>query len=117
LWTNEEGLEFWRPLPQTEYFLSGAILQYNFDYTTDYENDEIVDMSVFLGGDVDLSTLSSEYTRNQTFRIVVVPSDFMSLANVDASDVNSILNSASIQFNSLGTIQPGSVIDTNIEIK
>jgi hypothetical protein len=41
----------------------------------------------------------------------------MSLANVDASDVNSILNSASIQFNSLGTIQPGSVIDTNIEIK
>jgi hypothetical protein len=117
LWTNEDGLDFWRPLPQTQYFPSGAILQYNFDFTGDIPNDRIVDMSVFLDGDVDLSTLSSEYTMNQTFRVVVVPSDFMSLANVDASDVNSILNSSSIQFNSLGTIQPGSVIDTNIEIK
>ncbi|WP_319482706.1 hypothetical protein [uncultured Draconibacterium sp.] len=117
LWTNEEGLEFWRPLPQTEYFLSGAILQYNFDYTTDYENDEIVDMSVFLGGDVDLASLSTDYTLDQTFRIVVVPSDFMSLAEVDANDLSSIMNSSNIQFNSLGTIEPGSVIDTNIEIK
>ena len=117
LWIDDNGLEFWRPLPQTEYFDSGAILQYNFDYTTDYEYDEIVDMSVFLDGDVDLPSLSPDYTMNQTFRVVVVPSDFMSMANVDASDLNSILNSSGIQFNSLGTIDPGTVIDTNIEIK
>ena len=117
LWTTEDGLDFWRPLPQTKYFPSGAILQYNFDFTGDIPNDLINDMSVFLDGDVDLSTLSTDYTMNQTFRVVVVPSDFMSLSNVDASDLNSILNSSNIQFNSLGTIEPGSVIDTNIEIK
>ncbi|WP_204273596.1 hypothetical protein [Draconibacterium mangrovi] len=117
LWTNEDGLDFWRPLPQTTYFQSGAILQYNFDFTGDIPNNLINDMSVFLDGDVDLSSLPSDYTMNQTFRVVVVPSDFMSLANVDASDLNSILNSSSIQLNSLGTLEPGSVIDTNIEIK
>ncbi len=117
LWTNEDGLDFWRPLPQTTYFPSGAILQYNFDFTGDIPNDRIVDMSVFLDGDVDFPSLSSDYTRNQTFRVVVVPSDFMSMANVDASDLNSILNSSSIQLKSLGTIEPGTVIDTNIEIK
>lgn len=117
LWTNEDGLDFWRPLPQTTYFPSGAILQYNFDFTGDIPNDRIVDMSVFLDGDVDFPSLSPDYTRNQTFRVVVVPSDFMSMANVDASDLNSILNSSDIQFNSLGTIDPGTVIDTNIEIK
>lgn len=117
LWTNEEGFEFWRPLPQTQYFDSGAILQYNFDYKADYANEKIVDMSVFLDGDVDLSSLSNNYTLNQTFRIVVVPSNFMSMANVDANDMNSILNSSNIQFKSLGTIDPGMVIDTNIEIK
>lgn len=117
LWINEDGLEFWRPLPQTEYFDSGAILQYNFDYKADYANDEIVNMSVFLGGDVDLTSLSTDYTMNQTFRVVVVPSDFMSLANVDASDINTILNSSDIQLNSLGTINPGTVVDTNIDIK
>ncbi|WP_303921671.1 hypothetical protein [Draconibacterium sediminis] len=117
LWTTEDGLDFWRPLPQTRYFDSGAILQYNFDFTGDIPNDVIYDMSVFLEGDVDLSTLPLDYTRNQTFRVVVVPSDFLSLANVDASDLNSILNSSSIQLNSLGTLEPGSVTDTNIEIK
>ena len=117
LWTNEDGLDFWRPLPQTEYFDSGAILQYNFDFTGDIPNDEIVDMSVFLGGDIDLPSLSTDYTMNQTFRVVVVPSDFMSMADVDANDLNSILNSSNIQLKSLGTVEPGTVIDTNIEIK
>lgn len=117
LWTDDSGLDFWRPLPQTEYFLSGAILQYNFDFTADISNDRIVDMSVFLDGDVDLSTLSSDYTMGQTFRIVVVPSDFMSMTNADATDLNSILNSPDIQLKSLGTIDLGSVVDTGLEIK
>ncbi|WP_297094311.1 hypothetical protein [uncultured Draconibacterium sp.] len=116
LW-DHDGLDYWRPLPQSEYFDSGAILTYNFDFTGDIDNDRLVDMSVFLGGDVVYSSLPSAYTQAQTFRVVVVPSDFMSMANVDASDLNSILNSSSIQLKSLGTIEPGTVIDTNIEIK
>ncbi|QIA06748.1 collagen-like protein [Draconibacterium halophilum] len=117
LWTNEDGLDFWRPLPQTEYFPSGAILEYNFDFTGDIPNERIVDMSVFLGGDVDLASLSTDYTLDQTFRVVVVPSDFISLADVNANDLNSILNSSNIQLKSLGAIEPGSFIDTSLEIK
>ncbi|MFV0592623.1 MAG: hypothetical protein ACK5M7_14645 [Draconibacterium sp.] len=113
LWTSEDGLEFWRPLPQTTYFPSGAILQYNFDFTTDYANELINDMSVFLDGDVDFSTLSTDYTLNQTFRVVVVPSDFISQANIDVNDLNSLLNSPAIQLKSLGNIEPGIVTGSN----
>ncbi|MCY1720622.1 hypothetical protein OU798_09730 [Prolixibacteraceae bacterium Z1-6] len=117
LWQTESGLDYWRPLPQSVYFNSGAILVYNFDFTADIPNDRIVDMAVFLDGDVDFSTLSSDYTRNQTFRVVVVPSDFLSKANVDVSDLNSILNSPEIQMKSLGKIDLNTSIDTSLEIK
>jgi hypothetical protein len=115
LWTNENGLDFWRPLPQTTYFSSGAILQYNFDFTADIPNNRIVDMSVFLDGDVDFASLSSDYTLNQTFRVVVVPSEFLSIANVDANNLNSILNSPSIHMNSIGKIELGNELDTNLD--
>ncbi len=115
LWTSDDGIDYWRPLPQTAYFDSGAILQYNFDFTADIPNNRIIDMSVFLDGDVDLTTLPSEYTDNQTFRIVVAPSEFLSLADVDANDLNSILNSTNIQLKSLGTIEAGTAIDLNLQ--
>lgn len=119
LWTSEDGLDYWRPLPQTTYFESGAILVYNFDFTADIPNNRIVDMSVFLDGDVDFSTLPGDYTHNQTFRVVVVPSDFLNLADVDANNLNSIMNSSNIQMKSLGRIELGAgvALDSNLEIK
>ncbi len=117
LWTSEDGLDYWRPLPQTTYFQSGAILMYNFDFTGDISNDRVVDMSVFLDGDVDFSTLPSDYTLNQTFRVVVVPSDFLSLADVDQNNLNSILNSSNIQMKSLGKVELGSGIDLDTSIQ
>ncbi len=47
LWTYEDGLDYWRALPQTEYFDSGAILQYNYDFTGNIDNDILYDMAVF----------------------------------------------------------------------
>jgi len=116
LW-DYDGYDYWRPLPQTEYFDTGAILKYDYDFKADYDNDRLVDMSVFLGGDVVFSSLPSAYTQNQTFRIVVVPSDFMSMANVDASDLNSILNSPNLQLNSFEAIDLGTATDSSIELK
>lgn len=101
LWENEDGLDYWRPMPQTTYFESGAILQYNFDFTADIPNDRIVDMAVFLEGDVDLSTLPSSYTQNQTFRVVVVPSDFVALKSVDVNDIKTILEAPSLKLNTV----------------
>jgi len=104
LW-DSDGLDYWRPLPQTTYFPSGAILQYNFDFTADIAGDRIVDMAVFLDGDVDFSTLPSGYTQNQIFRVVVVPSDFLSAANVDVNSLESIMNAESLTLKQ-GTVEP-----------
>ncbi len=116
LW-NYDGIDYWRPLPQTEYFDTGAILQYNFDFTADYDNDRIIDMSVFLGGDVIFSSLPSEYTQNQTFRVVVVPSDFLSASNIDTNDLNAILSSPDIQMNSFGKIDLSTTIDSEVVLE
>lgn len=105
LWENADGLDFWRPLPQTTYFDSGAILQYNFDFTADIPNNVLVDLAVFLEGDIDLSTLSPDYTHDQTFRIVVVPSDFLALKSVDANDINSILDAPNLQLNTTERVE------------
>ncbi len=103
LWTSENGLDYWRALPQNVYFESGAILQYNFDFTGDIEYNAIQDMAVFLEGDVDLSSLPSAYTQNQTFRVVVVPSDFLS-TTVDVQNIESVLNAKNISFETKGSV-------------
>lgn len=105
LWKNEDGIDYWRPLPQTTYFESGAILQYNFDFTADIANDRIIDMAVFLEGDIDLSTVPDSYTLNQTFRVVVVPSDFLALKSVDISDLDAILKSPNIEMKVLDKVE------------
>jgi hypothetical protein len=67
-WDTDQGRPIWRLLPQVVPFPSG-ILQYNFDYT-------FLDVRLFMEAEFNLSGLGSEWTRNQVFRIVVVPGDF-----------------------------------------
>ncbi|MCF1422846.1 hypothetical protein [Mangrovimonas futianensis] len=87
LWEVTQGFEVWRLTPQTTEFEDGTTLTYNYDFTD-------VDVRFFLDGTTDFSTLSSAWTQNQIFRVVVVPAD-----NVDALDVNNldeVLNVAKI---------------------
>lgn len=67
-WDTDQGRPVWRLLPQVVPFPAG-ILQYNFDHT-------YLDVRLFLEAEFDLLTLGPEWTRNQVFRIVVVPGDF-----------------------------------------
>lgn len=103
LWETTD-YDYWRQLPQATYFNSGAILQYNFDFTADIDNNTIVDMAVFLDGDIDLSTLSPEYALNQTFRVVVVPSEFLATV-MDANEINNVLKAENIEIKDLGTFK------------
>lgn len=64
----ENNRDVWRLLPQT-YFFQEGVLQYNFDYT-------IEDVSIFLDGAIDLSTVPAQWATDQVFRVIVVPSDF-----------------------------------------
>jgi hypothetical protein len=96
---NGEKLIAYRPLPQTA-FLNNGILTYNFDRTSK-------DFSIFLDGTANLATVSADYTTNQSFRVVVVPSDFAARTNgsVDINDYNAVAKYLNIKESAITKIQ------------
>ena len=86
LFSDANGVDIWRPMPQTYYMSDGGALDYNFDFTTNR-------VSIFLGADFDLNTLSGVWTQDQTFRIVIVPGSFSKTLNTNSySEVIKALN-------------------------
>lgn len=88
LWdATTNGQPIWRLLPQAIDMPRG--ITYNFDFTPS-------DYTLFIDAPqtVNLGTLSSNVTQNQTFRIVAIPSDFpkgrMSSGAVDFNDYESV---------------------------
>jgi hypothetical protein len=79
-WESAGGRPIWRLLPQTVLFPEGTLL-YQYDFSN-------IDFRLFLEGNINLNTLGIEWTRNQTFRVVVVPSDFG--AKMDYSNYDSV---------------------------
>ena len=80
LWeVTDSGSPVWRLLPQPIDMPKGVV--YNFDYTPG-------DFSVFIDAPSDAlkASLAAEYTQNQTFRAVVVPSDFTARKGGSAVD-------------------------------
>lgn len=75
------GSDVWRIMPQTYYFDNGVELDYNFDFTK-------YDVNIFLDSNDNLNNFSSDWTQNQTFRIVVIPAAFTNRSSVDYSDYN-----------------------------
>lgn len=60
--------DVWTALPQTIYTTQGSF-QYSFNHT-------FIDVFLFLQGDINLDSLSSNLTNNQTFRIAIVGAEF-----------------------------------------
>lgn len=63
-----DTFDVWTPLPQTIYTTQGSF-QYSFNHT-------FIDVFLFLQGDINLDSLSSNLTNNQTFRIAIVGAEF-----------------------------------------
>lgn len=61
---TDSGAAVWQQIPRTVYTDFG-----DFDYDFDFSRE---DFKIFAGGNYDLS-LTPEFIRNQTFRIVIVP--------------------------------------------
>jgi hypothetical protein len=80
--------DVWRLLPQTVVLPEG-VLQYNFDYTLN-------DVSIFLGGTIDLNKLLPAEALDQVFRIVVLPADFAMYNSIDLKNFDLVLKSLSI---------------------
>jgi hypothetical protein len=81
-WETQNNNTIWRALPQT-IFLDEGLLIYNFDFSRQ-------DFRLFLDTTFEPSLLSSDWTRNQKFRIVIVPGEFAN-ARIDFSDYESVI--------------------------
>ena len=79
---EQTGADVWSLLPQTFYLEDGEV-QYNFNHTS-------FDVNIYLQGNVPLNTLGSAFTDNQTFRMVVVPSDFALNSGVNLNNYNEV---------------------------
>jgi hypothetical protein len=86
------GADVWRVMPQTYYFSDGGELDYNFDFTR-------FDVSIFLDANFPLINLSSIWTQNQTFRIVIIPGYLSNrtMQQVNFDDYNAVVEAYGIQ--------------------
>ena len=93
------GEDVWRLMPQTYYFNEGGELDYNFDFTRN-------DVSIFLDANFPLIDLSSAWTQNQTFRIVIVPGYFSnrSAQQIDFNDYDAVIQAYGINPSSIKKI-------------
>ncbi|MCL9771128.1 hypothetical protein NAT47_11950 [Flavobacterium sp. HXWNR69] len=94
------GQDVWRLMPQTYYFNDGGELDYNFDFTRN-------DVNIFLDANFPLIDLSSAWTQNQTFRIVIVPGYFSnrSATQVNLKDFNAVVQSYGINLKTIKTLE------------
>ncbi len=100
--TNQYGKkrDVWRLMPQT-IMLENGVLQYNFDYTKR-------DVRIFLDGTVDFTTLLPAETKDQVFRIVVLPADYAINKSIDLTDYSLLMKSLNIS--------AGSISKTNLTV-
>ncbi len=101
LWEINNGLDVWRPLPQTRY-LDAGILQYSFDYT-------LGDVQIYLDGTVAPVDLLPGDTDNQVFRIAVLPADLYQANKVDLNDFNAVMHLAKMSDKPMTLIAPDQV--------
>ena len=87
LWETADGQDIWRLVPQSVEFIDGT-LTYNYDFTQN-------DVRVFLDGTTDFNLLSSEWTQNQIFRVVVIPAD--NVDGLDFLDMNAVMKANQIE--------------------
>jgi len=83
--TDGSNLDTWSLIPQN-FFLDDGIIQYVYNHTVN-------DVEIIIDGNFDLSTLSSQFTENQTFRVVVVPSssNFAQITGLDVSNLDAVM--------------------------
>ncbi|MCI9845697.1 hypothetical protein [Flavobacterium pectinovorum] len=90
----DNGNAVWRLIPQTYYMSDGGALDFNYDFTRN-------DVNIWLAADFPLSMLSSDWTQNQVFRIVIVPGEKLggtgkSVNKPDYSDYEAVIKKYNI---------------------
>lgn len=81
-----DGFDVWKSLPETVYISAGEEFQYNFEHNFDFVTIFIESHPTF-----DFSLLLDDEIINQTFRIVVLPVDFINSSNLDLNDFDAVM--------------------------
>lgn len=86
----DDGSEFnsWGLLPQN-FFLEQGTIQYVTSHTER-------DVEILVSGNFDLSGISTDFTDNQTFRVVIVPGEAASTAKMDRANISSVMSSLNV---------------------
>lgn len=79
-----DNVDLWSLVPQNFFLENGTIIQYVYNHT-------FFDVMLQIDGNFDLATVPSNFTQNQVFRFVVVPSDFATKTGVDLQDYNAVM--------------------------
>ncbi|NRD23772.1 dihydrolipoamide dehydrogenase [Winogradskyella litoriviva] len=81
-----DGYDVWKSLPETVYISAGEEFQYNFEHNFDF-------VSIFIEShpNFDFDLLFDEERINQTFRIVILPVDFVNSSNLDVNNFEDIM--------------------------
>lgn len=88
--TNDGGTaDLWSQIPQN-YFLDEGTIQYVFEHT-------FIDLELFIDGNFDLSALSTDFTDDQIFRIVFIPSEYAEASRMDTSNIQNVMSSLGIE--------------------
>ena len=83
-------MDTWSLIPQN-FFLNDGTIQYVYNHTAS-------DVEIIIEGNFDLSNLSTDYTNNQIFRVVVVPSNYLASHNeLDITNYNSVMKELNIK--------------------
>ena len=79
----------WSQLPQS-FFLAEGTIQYVFAHT-------FVDVELFIDGNFDLSGIDTAFTDDQSFRFVVLPSEFAGTSRMDTSNLTAVMSALGIE--------------------
>ncbi|WP_339609958.1 collagen-like protein [uncultured Planktosalinus sp.] len=79
-----DNVDLWSLIPQNFFLGNGDIIQYVYNHS-------FFDVQIQIDGNFDLFTLGPAFTQNQTFRFVVVPSEFATTSGVDINDYNAVM--------------------------
>jgi len=83
------NVNLWSLIPQNFFLSDGRIIQYVYNHT-------FFDIMLQIDGNFDLSTVPSNFTQNQTFRFVVVPSAFATDSGIDIQDYNAVMQALNL---------------------
>lgn len=85
----DNGTDVWRQLPQPVVTADGTFF-FNFDFTSS-------DYSIFIEPEFDATLISTEFTDDQWFRVVIVPVQILTSSKIDTSNISNVLNAIGVE--------------------